>query len=236
MSLLPLTLKAVCVKRRGKLLLGPVDLQLDGAGITIVLGPNGAGKTTLLKVMHGVERLSSGDIHWAASEADARAAQAYVFQTPVMLRRSVRDNLAYPLALRGVARAQSSARVEHWAERIGLSDALDRAAPRLSGGEKQKLALARALIVGPELLFLDEPCANLDGNATREIEALLSEAAAAGTRIVMATHNLGQARRLARNVVFMLAGTVLETGEALEMFDNPKSSELAAFLKGDIVG
>jgi len=120
-----------------------------------------------------------------------------VFQSPIMLRRSVRQNLAYPLQLLGMDKTSIAAKVADWARRIGLENALDRPAPRLSGGERQKLALGRALIRSPQVLFLDEPCANLDGRSTREIEALLQEAQTAGTRIIMTTHDLGQARRLA---------------------------------------
>mgnify|MGYP003635994975 CR=1 FL=1 len=190
-------LNDVVVKRRGKTVLGPLMLDLGAAGFTIVLGPNGAGKTTLLKVLHGVERVSSGSVEWSIPAAEARQAQAYVFQSPIMLRRSVRQNLAYPLQLLGQNKAEIAKHVDAWAERIGLQHRLDLPAPRLSGGERQKLALGRALIRKPHVLFLDEPCANLDGRSTREIESLLQGAKDAGTRIIMTTHDLGQARRLA---------------------------------------
>lgn len=229
------SLQGALVKRRGKPILGPIDLDLAATGFTIVLGPNGAGKTTLLKVLHGVDRLSAGAVHWSVPDAQAREAQAYVFQSPIMLRRSVRQNLAYPLQLLGMDKARIAAKVAEWAQRIGLENALDRPAPRLSGGERQKLALGRALIRSPQVLFLDEPCANLDGRSTREIEALLQEAQAAGTRIIMTTHDLGQARRLATDLVFLLHGTLHEQGEARTFFAAPKTPEAKAFLEGDIV-
>ena len=119
-------------------------LSIEKGSIYGFLGPNGAGKTTLLRVLHGVERLSSGELALSKPDAQARQEQAYVFQSPIMLRRTVRANLAYPLELLGTARPIIKQKVEHWAERIGLADALERHAPRLSGGEKQKLALARA--------------------------------------------------------------------------------------------
>jgi tungstate transport system ATP-binding protein len=228
-----LSLKAAQVTRRGKTILGPIDLEVDPVGFTMVMGPNGAGKTTLLKVLHGVERLSSGALQLGL-KAD-REAQAYVFQSPIMLRRSVRQNLAYPLQLRGEGKAAIAEKVADWAGRIGLSDALDRPAPRLSGGEKQKLALGRALIRKPGVLFLDEPCANLDGRATREIETLLKAAHAEGTRIIMTTHDLGQARRLATDVVFLVGGRVYETAPAAQFFDTPATPEAQSFLKGDII-
>ena len=230
-----LTLSEALVQRRGKAILGPIDLSLGASGFTIGLGPNGAGKTTLLKVLHGVERLSRGTLDWSIPEAEARQAQAYVFQTPVMLRRSVAQNLGYPLHLIGVPKSEITTRVADWAERIGLADALDRPAPRLSGGEKQKLALGRALIRRPSVVFLDEPCANLDSRSTREIEGLLLRAHAGGTRIIMTTHNIGQARRLASDVLFLLNGRVHDQGPAPGFFKAPGTPEAKAFLEGDIV-
>lgn len=234
-TILPLDVRDVTVKRRGKRLIGPVTTRLGGQGITIIMGPNGSGKTTLLKVMHGVERISAGSLRWAVPEEEAQHHQGYVFQTPIMLRRSVIDNLRYPLQLRGSTKADTEARVADWAEKIGLSDHLNLQATRLSGGEKQRLALGRALIRRPEVLFLDEPCANLDGASTRDIEALLCEARDAGTRIVMTTHDMGQAKRLASDALFMLHGTICESGPAPAVFDSPRTSELQAFLRGDIV-
>lgn len=232
---LSVQLADVVIKRRGKTLLGPINLTVGGQGFTIVMGPNGSGKTTLLKVLHGVERISGGTIGWSAPDAEVREAQAYVFQRPIMLRRSVRQNLAYPLELLKQPKAEIAAKVIDWAGRVGLQDLLDHPAPRLSGGEKQKLALARALIRTPKLLFLDEPCANLDGRSTREIEAVLREAHAAGTRIVMTTHDLGQARRLASDVIFLLNGKLHEQGQAPQIFAAPSESETQAFFQGDIV-
>ena len=230
-----MTLEGAVARRQGKVLVGPVDLELGREGFTIVMGPNGAGKTTLLRLMHGLQRLSEGKVRWAVAQSAARARQAYVFQTPIMMRRRVVESIAYPLRLRGVGRAEARARAVKWAERVGLGAVLERPAPFLSGGEKQKLSLARALITGPDILFLDEPCANLDGRATREIEALLRQAQAEGTRLVMATHHMGQACRLASDVVFLLGGRVHETGPAEAFFAGPKTAEAAAFIKGDIV-
>lgn len=232
---LSVSLRDVSVKRRGKTILGPIDLDLGESGFTVVLGPNGAGKTTLLKVLHGVERVSGGTVQWSAPADAAQQAQAYVFQRPIMLRRSVRNNLAYPLQLRGTSKAEIAREVSLWAARVGLMDVLDQPAPRLSGGEKQKLALARALIRQPSVLFLDEPCANLDGRSTREIEAVLRAAHDSGTRIIMTTHDLGQARRLGSDVVFLLNGALHEQGPATQVFAKPAQPETKAFLEGDIV-
>ena len=234
-AILPLAVRGLTVRRRGTRLLGPVDLDLAAGGTIIVLGPNGSGKSTLLRTLHGVERPSEGHLEWAAAPDDVRAGQAFVFQTPILLQRSVAENLAYPLKLAGVPRADRRALARDWAGRIDLSDALDRPAPRLSGGERQKLALARALIRDPQLLFLDEPTASLDGAATLAIEALLQDAKARGVTIVMATHDLGQARRLADRVLFVRSGRIEEDGPAASTLSAPRSPALAAFLKGDIV-
>lgn len=233
--MLPLVVEGAVTRRRGKVLVGPVDLRLGETGITIVIGPNGAGKTSLLRMLHGIARLHEGRIDWACSEQEARERQAFVFQTPVMLRRSVQDNLAYPLRLMGMQRAEARARAARMAEKVGLSYALKRPATVLSGGERQKLALGRALIRAPEVLFLDEPCASLDGRAMREVEAILQTAASEGTRLIMSTHNMGQARRLASEVVFLLGGKIHEQGVAPDFFVAPKTAQASAFLNGDIV-
>lgn len=235
MDLFPLTARGIQSRRRGQQLVGPIDLTLAGEGATVVLGPNGAGKTTLLQLLHGTARLSAGQIEWACSTEEARHHQAFVFQRPVMLRRTVMENLLYPLRQRGMRKAEAKVRAEDWAERVGLGRLLTRQAPVLSGGEQQKLALARALICEPKLLFLDEPCAALDGRATREIEEILQNAKAAGTRLILSTHDLGQARRLADRVLFLLGGRLHEVGEAASFFNQPKTPQARAFLRGDIV-
>ncbi|MEP2716087.1 ATP-binding cassette domain-containing protein [Pseudophaeobacter sp.] len=234
-QMFPLIAKHALVRRRGKVLVGPIDLSLQGQGTSIVIGPNGAGKTTLLKMLHGIERMNGGSLDWACPKAEAQRRQAFVFQNPIMMRRSVVDNIAYPLQLTGVGRDEARARAAVWAERINLGDALDRQAVLLSGGERQKLALARALIREPDVLFLDEPCASLDGRATREIEEILTEAAATGTRLIMSTHNMGQAQRLADEVLFVLRGNIHEFTPAKEFFAGPITSQAQAFLNGDIV-
>lgn len=235
-DLFPVSVRNALVRRRGKVLVGPVDLQLEGQGTSIVIGPNGAGKTSLLKMLHGILRLGGGQISWACPTEEAQRQQAFVFQTPVMMRRSVVENIAYPLRLNKVARQEALAEATIWAERIGLGgDALQRPAVLLSGGERQKLALARALIRKPRLLFLDEPCASLDGRATREIEEILTEVAASGTRLIMSTHNMGQAQRLADEVLFVLHGKVAEFSPADAFFAGPQTDQARAFLNGDIV-
>lgn len=233
--LFPLTLTGAEVRRKGRRILGPVDLTIPQGGVTAVIGPNGAGKSTLLRVMHGVERLSAGQVDWAVPAATAQARLAYVFQQPIMLRRSVAENLAYPLRLLGLGRAARAAAVQDWARRIDMGEMLSQQATRLSGGEQQKLALARALIRKPDVLFLDEPCANLDGAATREIEGLLAETHAAGTTVLLVTHDIGQVRRLATDILFVHHGRIAEAGAAAELLGAPQTEALRAYLNGDIV-
>jgi len=234
-SLFPLNLTDVQVRRKGKTVLGPVTITLGALGLTIIVGPNGSGKTTLLRAMHGVERISAGQVQWAVPSQIARERQAYVFQSPIMLRRSVTENLYYPLGLSGMSRADAAPLIANWITQIGLNGADQTQATRLSGGERQKLAIARALIRKPDVLFLDEPCANLDGRGTREIETLLLMARDAGTRIVMATHDLGQAKRLATDAMFILNGQIHETAPTPTFFNAPRTAQLAGFLSGDIV-
>lgn len=234
-NILPLTVTDATVERGGKRLLGPINLELGASGLTIILGPNGAGKSTLLRMLHGLERPGTGRVRYAAPRDAAFARQAFVFQTPVMLRRSVLGNLTYPLTAHGTKRAEAEKQALIWLNKLGLAGHEHQRASQLSGGERQKMALARALIRAPQLLFLDEPCANLDGASTRDIERLILAARDSGTRILMATHDLGQARRLASDVLFLNKGRIIETATATRFFEAPTAPEAQAFLKGDLV-
>jgi len=234
-SILPLNLSDVCVKKSGKTLIGPIDLEIAKPALTVILGPNGSGKTTLLRVIHGLERPRSGSLNWNCPTLEARKKQAFVFQTPIMLRQSAIENIAYPLKLQNVKKAKRLKIARDWLERINLAEAQNLEAHLLSGGEKQKLALARALVTKPEILFLDEPTANLDGQSTREIEAIIKDAATAGMSIMITTHDIGQGKRLADNVIFLYRGKLHEMGHADAFFNAQKTKEAAAFLDGEIV-
>lgn len=233
--LLPLEVANAEVRRKGRRLIGPIYLTIEGTGVSIILGPNGSGKTTLLRLLHGLERPRGGTVAWSAPEAEAQAAQSFVFQTPILMRRTVLDCVAYPLILRGLAQSAARAAAEDAVKKAGLEKVKDLLAPSISGGEKQKLALARALITEPDILFLDEPCANLDGRATRDIEASLKDVAAQGVRVLMSTHDLGQARRLADEVLFLVGGRLVEHTGAKAFFGGPQSTEAQAFLDGRII-
>lgn len=233
-NLFPLRLDDVSVRRQGVRMLGPITMEIGAEEFTAVIGPNGSGKTTLLRLMHGLER-PRGGLEWAAPIEEVRRHQAFVFQTPIMMRRSVGDSIAFPLRLSGMSKVQARKKAEEAAEAAGLGPLFDKPATMISGGERQKLAVARALIASPRALFLDEPCASLDGPATREIESQLMKAKAEGIKIIMSTHDIGQARRLADEVIFLVSGEVKERGEAESFFAHPETEEARAFLQGDIV-
>jgi len=224
--ILPLKLEGVSFLH----ILHPLSLQIEAGPSTIILGANGAGKSVLMRLMHGLLAPSSGKVSW--SGADVRRRQAMVFQRPVMLRRSAFQNVRYALEVAGAADADRVAR-EALAE-VGLSHLAHRPARVLSGGEQQRLALARAWALHPEVLFLDEPTASLDPTATREIEAVIRAFDGAGTKIVMATHNLGQARRLGDEVIYLHQGRVVERAAVEKFFAEPATVEAAAFIKGEL--
>ncbi|MBT8460614.1 MAG: amino acid ABC transporter ATP-binding protein [Boseongicola sp.] len=234
-TILPLRLAGIEVRRAGRTILGPLDLDVEDSGPLVVLGPNGAGKSTLLRVCHGITHPTKGKADWVVPRAEANLAQAFVFQTPILLRRSALENVMYPLSLRGEGKKAARATAQKMLDDVGLADLATVRASVLSGGEKQKLALARALVTRPEVLFLDEPTASLDGRSTREIETILAGAQSGGTKLMMATHDLGQARRIAAHVVFLLNGQIIETRSAKEFFEGPSTAAAQAFLKGDIV-
>jgi len=235
-SLLPLTLDRVCFEAGGRRIIDDVSLTIEAGSRTVILGPNGAGKSVLLRLCHGLLAPTSGRIAWSAADrANGMRRQAMVFQRPVMLRRSALANVAYGLKVAGVDSAERDARARAALERVGLTHLADRPARVLSGGEQQRLALARAWALNPEVLFLDEPTANLDPNATHEIESAIAAIHSGGTKIVMVTHNLGQARRLADEVVFLHNGRVAERASAIAFFTGPAGHEAAAFLKGELL-
>ncbi len=218
---------------RGRLIDG-LDLSLDGRALTVIMGPNGAGKSLLLRLIHGLIQATRGTITWdGVPVGDAtRARQAMVFQRPVLLRRSVRANMAFVLALRGRATRTDIAR---WLDYVDLAEHAGQPARLLSGGEQQRLALARALAAQPGVLLLDEPTASLDPASTAAIERLVQAAHRGGTKVIFVTHDVGQARRLAGDVVFVNRGRVVEHAPADAFFDQPQSAAARAYLAGRLV-
>jgi tungstate transport system ATP-binding protein len=233
-SILPLRVEGVRFEAGGGVIIDGVSFEVAARRRLVVLGPNGAGKSVLLRLCHGLLEPSAGAIRWTAPLHEVRARQAMVFQRPVMLRRSALANLAYPLAKRGVARAARLARARDVLGRVGLQALADRQARALSVGEQQRLALARAWTLDPQVLFLDEPTASLDPSATRTVEDIVLAMHRAGTTIVMTTHDLGQARRMAEEVVFLHRGRLVERAPAEAFFAAPRSHEAAAFVRGEL--
>jgi tungstate transport system ATP-binding protein len=231
-GILPLRLEDVSYAAGGRTIIDGVSLVLEPGPSTIILGANGAGKSVLMRLMHGLLAPSAGRIAW--NTVGARRRQAMVFQRPVMLRRSAHANVVYALEAAGGA-AASRARLAHEAlAEVGLLALAARPARVLSGGEQQRLALARAWALHPEVLFLDEPTASLDPGATREIESIIRAFDAAGTKIVMSTHSLGQARRLGDEVIYLHQGRVAERAPIERFFPHPATVEAAAFVKGEL--
>jgi tungstate transport system ATP-binding protein len=234
-TLLPLRLVDVSFEAGGKRLLDQVNLVIDAGPRTIVLGPNGAGKSILMRLCHGLLQPTTGRIDFNGPETvDGRRRHAMVFQRPVMLRRSALDNVAYGLALAGVPHAQRLREAQDALEHVGLGHLAGQPARTLSGGEQQRLALARAWALRPELLLLDEPTANLDPSAAQAVEAAIQRMHEAGTKIVLITHNLGQAHRLGDEVVFLDAGRVTERAPVRQFLQSPVSPQAAAFIRGEL--
>jgi tungstate transport system ATP-binding protein len=235
-SILPLELSNLVYAVRGRRLVDGVSARLEAGPRTVILGANGAGKSLTLRLAHGLLEATSGSVRWCGSgAAEARTRQAMVFERPVLLRRSAAANVDYALAVRGVPRADRRDRVREMLGKTGLSALAERPARVLSAGEQQRLALARAWSLRPEVLFLDEPTAALDPSATRAVEQLILTIAAADTKIVMTTHDLAQARRLADEVIFLHRGALLERAPAKAFFEQPKSLEAQAFLRGELL-
>ena len=238
-GILPLVAQDVQYIVERTALIRDVSFQLPAGRRTVVLGYNGAGKSLLLRLCHGLIRPTAGTIRWEGplgGRADVVArAQAMVFQRPVLLRRSVRENLAYVLRMRGIRGEEADARIREALSLCGIARLAGRSARALSGGEQQKLALARTWLLKPELLFLDEPTASLDPAATLEVESIIMELARAGATVVFSTHDLAQARRLAEHVLFLHNGLLLEDAPAEVFFRQPATVEGRAFLNGELM-
>lgn len=232
---LPLALENVGVTANGVALLTGVSLVIGAGGPTVLIGPNGAGKSTLIRLGMGLIAPTCGRVSWAGRIDASPERRAILFQRPAMLRRSVKANLAYALKSKARPDAQPQERIARLLGEVGLAGLAKRSARRLSGGEQQRLALARALARDPEILFLDEPTASLDPAQTRLVEAIIANAAGSGVKVIMATQDLGEARRLAADIIFLAKGRVVETGAARAFFAAPKSPEARAFLAGDLL-
>ena len=226
--------RGLCFDAGGRRLVDRIDAEFRPRRRTVIMGANGTGKSLLLRLLHGLIRPTAGEVLWQGRPLDrkGRRGQAMVFQRPVMLRRSVLANLRFALAVRRVGGAERAAREAEAIERARLDDLAQRPARVLSGGEQQRLAVARALIFAPRVLFLDEPTASLDPASTHAIEQQIREAHGSGVTIVLVTHDIGQARRLGDDLIFLHAGQVVEAGPVPDVLDAPRSEAARAWLEG----
>jgi tungstate transport system ATP-binding protein len=231
--MLPLVLDAISFRAGGKGIIDRVSAEIGAGPRTVILGPNGAGKSVLMRLCHGLLEPTTGTIAWHTGNS-GRQRQAMVFQRPIMLRRTALANVIYGLKLAGITSRECELRARDVLEAVGLMHLSGRPARMLSGGEQQRVALARAWALNPEVLFLDEPTANLDPGATRDIENIIGQIHSSGTKIIMTTHNLGQARRLADEVLFLYQGRLVERATVERFFRHPESAEAASFLREEI--
>src|ERR1700752_4545931 len=243
-AILPIRGDGLGFERGGRRILDGIDIEIGGSGTLVLIGPNGAGKSLLVRVLAGLVAPTTGRVTWAGAAPDRRRAPkiGFVFQRPVLLRRSALANIEYALAVAGVARPERRRGGRAAAGRAGA--ALGRArlahlaqspARVLSGGEQQLLSIARALATAPDILILDEPTSNLDPSATAAIESLIGGVRAEGTRVVLITHDLGQARRLADEVAFLHHGRIIERTPSAAFLAQPATAEAQAFMRGEIV-
>ncbi len=234
-SELPIEFHDVTVTAGPVTILDRVALTLAPGAPTVLIGPNGSGKSTLLRVAMGLLAPSRGRITWGGLENAPPLKRAIVFQRPAMLRRSAAANIRFALRAAGIARAEQARRISELLELVGLGPLADRAARSLSGGEQQRLALARALARDPAVLLLDEPTASLDPTATKAVEDIIRAVSERNIKVVMATHDLGEARRLAGDVVMLHRGRIVETADAASFFGSPQTAETRAFLAGELL-
>ncbi|CAN1548630.1 CcmA ABC-type multidrug transport system, ATPase component [Rhabdaerophilaceae bacterium] len=233
-SILPLVVEDLCFEADGKRLLDGVSFVVRKGGVTAAIGPNGAGKSLLLRICHGLLSPSSGAVSWQGMYGERHLARhAMVFQRPVMLRRSVIDNVVHGIKAVGLDKARERAQTA--LSKFGLDAIADRPARLLSGGEQQRLAIARAWVLGPEVLFLDEPTSQLDPGAIRQIELIIETLAAEGMTILMTTHDLGQARRLSMRILFLNKGVLIEDVSTEVFFASPSTPEGRSFVAGELI-
>jgi len=239
--ILPLELRGVSFKAGGKRLLKEITCSFAVGPRSVIIGPNGAGKSLFLRICHGLIDPAEGKISWHGKQSGAKAhpermqEQAMVFQRPVMLRRSVRANVEYALKLKKIPAVERRAITADVLGRTGIARLADHPARVLSFGEQQRLALARAWALNPQVLFLDEPTASMDPSATHAVEEIIQAIHHTGTRIIMTTHDLGQARRMADEVLFLYRGRLLEKAPAEPFFERPENDLARAFIRGELL-
>jgi tungstate transport system ATP-binding protein len=232
---LPIRFENVSVVAGQVTILNSITLTLGPGPPTLVIGPNGSGKTTLLRAAMGLVTPSQGHITWGGRPDVPPERRAIVFQRPVMFRRSVSGNVQYALRRSRVPYEERKHRLAEVLGLVGLEHMANRPARRLSGGEQQRLALARALARDPAVLFLDEPTASLDPAATKVVEDVIRAVSERGIKVVMSTHDIAGARRLAGEIVMLHRGRVIETGAPSSLFSAPQTAEAKKFVAGELL-
>ena len=244
LPLLPLVVQNLSYKVGDKLLLDNINAIVNSTGVSVVLGANGAGKSLFVRLLHGLLQTEKKAIQWNGQTLDlaTRKRQALVFQKPVLLRRSVSANIEFVLKRSIFDRIRLRPMTEKLMQQrdavlheAGLFDQRNQPARLLSGGEQQRLALARALATKPEVLMLDEPTASLDAATTFQIETRLEQARDKGVKIFLVTHDIAQARRLADDVMFMHDGRLMEHSASNGFFNQPSSEQAKAYLEGRLL-
>lgn len=233
-STLPISTRDLSLSINNSVIIKNVNLQIKNDGCTIIMGYNGAGKSTLLRLLSGLVKPTSGEIKWGKTGSEHPGSRAVVLQHPVMLRRSVRENIEYAMKVQGISRAVRARRLRNLLALCDLTHLTERQATIISGGEQQRLALARAMSTDPEVLFLDEPTASLDPSSTRSIENLISKNVKNSRNILMVTQNVAQAERLGDAVIFVHKGRIVEHTASSRFFSHSKSSVARAFLAGEL--
>ena len=230
----PIEIVNLSTKINNNLILDNISFEILDKSITAILGPNGAGKSVLLQTINGLVPILKGKITFNSEETSEviRKKQAMVFQTPTLLRRSVLDNMEF---INKINKETNISDAKILLKKVGLDDFYNHPARLLSGGEKQRLSLARALLLKPKLLLLDEPTTNLDPYSLKLIEDLILEESIKGTSIILTTHDMAQAKRLASNIIFINKGKVLEQTEAKVFFRKPVTNEARKYLAGEIL-
>jgi tungstate transport system ATP-binding protein len=232
---LPVRFENVSVLKKDLTILDAITLEIKAGAPTSVMGPNGSGKTTMLRTAMGLEVPDKGKVIWGRTDHPPPNSQAFVFQRPVMLRRTAAGNLRYALRVAAAPKAHEEARIGELLALVGLQALAGRPARRLSGGGQQRLAIARALALSPTILFLDEPTASLDPASTKAIEDIIRTIAASGIKVVMSTHDLGQARRIAAEIILLHRGRVIESANAAQFFNAPVTREASRFIAGELL-
>ncbi len=214
------------------------QMELEGGKIYSLIGPNGAGKSTLIRILAGIDKPTYGDVLYGNKKFDKeiQLQVTLIFQKPYMLNASVYENIAYPLKLRKLDKSFVNNKVNEYIEHLDLIDVKKQNALTLSGGEAQKVALARGLVFNPKLVFLDEPTASIDPISTLQMESIVKKVNQdLGTTFLWVTHNINQARRTSHETMLMYKGKIIESGSTEQILTGPQNDITKSYINGDLI-